>query len=350
MPHNILITGGSGYLGGTLLSRLGAAGLPPYDKLFALVRTDQQSEAVRQYGAEPLTIDLKDEAAVRAAVVDNAITIVYYLIDPFHSQAQLHIIKALAEVKKTTGQDVHFLHTTGAKLFSSHAGAPTDRPLLDTDPKLYDLQKSQKPPVLDLMKTAINTNCQVIEETEKYGVRGYIFTPCIVYGKGEGFGNPISIQTVAIVRAAKGVKRVYRVDEDQPSWPVCHVLDNTTLYIQILRKILAGENPPHGKEGYYLASPGSVVWDDLYAAMATALAKRNIVDDASVALADDQIIGKMAEAMKISPEYVPFSLGGKCTFTAQRGKDIGWEPQYAPEHILEDADAEVELILKHLKG
>lgn len=35
-------------------------------------------------------------------------------------------------------------------------------------------------------------------------------------GKGEGFGNKISIQTVAIVRAAKAAQRVYKVDDGRP--------------------------------------------------------------------------------------------------------------------------------------
>lgn len=37
----------------------------------------------------------------------------------------------------------------------------------------------------------------------------------------------------------------------------------------------------------------------------------------------------------------------RCKFTAEHGKKIGWKPRYAPEHILEDADAEVELILNN---
>lgn len=39
-------------------------------------------------------------------------------------------------------------------MFSSHAGAPTDAPLLDTEPALYSIQKSQveKAP-FDLIKT-----------------------------------------------------------------------------------------------------------------------------------------------------------------------------------------------------
>jgi len=41
--------------------------------------------------------------------------------------------------------------TSGAKIFSSHAHAPTDKPLLDTRPDLYDIQKAQRP-VLDFFK------------------------------------------------------------------------------------------------------------------------------------------------------------------------------------------------------
>ena len=38
----------------------------------------------------------------------------------------------------------------------------------------------------------------------------------------------------------------------------------------------------------------------------------------------------------------------RCTFTAAHGESLGWKPQYAPEHILETADEEVELILQNL--
>jgi Na+-transporting NADH:ubiquinone oxidoreductase subunit NqrE len=52
----------------------------------------------------------------------------------------------------------------------------------------------------------------VIETAEAHGVRSYIFIPCIVYGEGEGFGNRISIQTTAVVRAAKKAGAVYDVN------------------------------------------------------------------------------------------------------------------------------------------
>lgn len=310
MPHKVLITGGSGYLGGTLLARLAHTKLPAYEKLYALVRSDSQAEAVRQYGAEPLTFSPHDEQAVRQNVVKHGITIVFFLIDAFRADSQVYFIKALAEVKASTGQEVHFLHTSGAKLFSSHAGAPTDRPLLDSDPKLYEVQKAQKP-LLDGPQTAVTTNNTVVEQGEALGVRTYVFVPCIVYGRGEGFGNPISIQTVAIVKAAKATGRVYKVDADRPAWPVCHVIDNATLYIALLSKILEGENVDHGRHGYYLASSGSVAWEDLYSGIAKCLLQKGVIDDDEIPLADDPALQKMAAALGVPKEFVAFSLGGR---------------------------------------
>jgi hypothetical protein len=39
----------------------------------------------------------------------------------------------------------------------------------------------------------------------------------------------------------------------------------------------------------------------------------------------------------------------RCTLRAERARELGWKAEYPPEHILEAADAEVELILKCFK-
>ncbi|PWY83339.1 NAD(P)-binding protein [Aspergillus heteromorphus CBS 117.55] len=345
--HNILLTGASGYLGGTLLARWSAAQLPPYATLYALVRTEGQAQAVRQYGAEPLILDLEDDEAVTRAIVAHGISIIYFLIAAGNARYQPTMIRALAQVQQTTGREVHFLHTTGAKAFSGHAGHPTDIPLSDADPSLYDLLSCPKA-AHPWLGRASGVNRTVIEAAETHGVRSYIFIPCIVYGPGEGFGNRISIQTQAIVKAAVGTKHIYRVDSDRPTWPVCHVQDTASLYLELLRRVLRGDKLDSGKQGYYLAASGSVAWEALYDAMGQRLAARGVVEDAAIRDASEADLERIGEVIERPKDFVPLEIGGKCTLEAHHGRQIGWEPQYGPEHILAAAAEEVDLILGNL--
>jgi hypothetical protein len=152
MSPPILITGTSGYLGGTLLSHLSHTPLPPQSTLYALVRSDSQASRVQVYGCTPLFLDFDDEAAVIKAIVDANISIIFFLIDALHSGLQIPLIKALGEVRRKNGGHVHFLHTSGAKIFSGHAGMPVDRDVNDTDKGLYEMQKEANAPH-EIMKT-----------------------------------------------------------------------------------------------------------------------------------------------------------------------------------------------------
>ena len=94
---------------------------------------------------------------------------------------------------------------------------------------------------------------------------------------------------------------------------MCHIVDNTNLYLQLMWKILAGDDLESGKRGYYLAASGGVAWEDIYAAFATALASRGAVDDASVKRATDKELHKMGVALGCpnNLEFVSMQLGGR---------------------------------------
>lgn len=110
------------------------------------MRTEDQAQKVKQYGAEPLICNISDHDQVTRAIIDKSITVIYFLIDAYADTHQKVMIKPLGKVKEQTGREVHFLHTAGAKHFSRHSGIHLYEPLLDTDPELYDIEKAAVPP------------------------------------------------------------------------------------------------------------------------------------------------------------------------------------------------------------
>lgn len=92
---------------------------------------------------------------------------------------------------------------------------------------------------------------------------------------------------------------------------MCHILDNTSLYIQILHRILSNDPPPFGKNGFYLASSGSVKWEDIYATVAKAMHKRGLTSGEDVVLAGEAATKSIAQALKCPPEMVAVQIGGK---------------------------------------
>ena len=171
MSRNILITGGSGYIGGSLLAELqNITDLPSHGAIYALVRSKEQAEKVESYyNATPLTLDLEDQSAITATLLEKQISVVFFLINAFNADSQVKFIEALASVKDRHGIQTHFLHTTGAKLFSSFTGHPTDRVLSDAEEGLYGIQeaaRSKFPPMETVCDANPDTVCRLYLVTD----------------------------------------------------------------------------------------------------------------------------------------------------------------------------------------
>lgn len=69
--QKILITGASGYIGGSLISLIQSQSLVDASRIYALVRKDEHEAAVRKLGLHPLRFNLDDKTEVEEAIVRN---------------------------------------------------------------------------------------------------------------------------------------------------------------------------------------------------------------------------------------------------------------------------------------
>ncbi|KAJ7702275.1 NAD-P-binding protein [Mycena rosella] len=350
----ILLTGASGYIGGVLLNRI-KSDLPTAE-LYALVRTADQAEKVQSLGAHPVQFNFnKDLPQIAQTVIENGVTIVVHTADAMNFGPAQNFIEALSEVKKRTGRPVHFIHTSGAKFFSSHAGVqlPPGEFIRDTQ-DTYTLQRTFKSPHA-VMNQAVNTNISIFDLSESLDVRAYILVPPMVYGPGEGFGNKISIQFVAIVRLAVALQYLPQIPADDETWVLCHLQDLVSLYMTLLKAITASENPPFGKKhGYYFAENGVFSWKALYEGIASRLGslgyfKGQTAGEIPLVKATEEHIQRASQVLGIPPAYVTVSVAGKCAIRGENGRQLGWEPKFGLEHLMSVVDQEVDFIIKEDK-
>jgi hypothetical protein len=88
-----------------------------------------------------MTLDLSSQSAITSALLEKDISIVFYLIDAFRAETQVRFIHTLAEAGRRRRVVTHFLHTSGAKLFSGFVGNPVERGISDADEDLFEMQK-----------------------------------------------------------------------------------------------------------------------------------------------------------------------------------------------------------------
>ncbi|KAF9073407.1 hypothetical protein BDP27DRAFT_1216127, partial [Rhodocollybia butyracea] len=344
----ILLTGASGYLGGSVLVHL----LTKFDleankiKLYTLVRKTEQVTKVHELGGNvtPLVGDVQDGETMKELIVSNSISVVIETVDARQFAVAEPCIEALAIVKEKLNVPVHFVHTSGAKMFSSHVGMDQSG-FLNDDGDVYGTVSALNT-THPVMKQFVLLNNRIIDFAESKGVRSYIVAPPMVYGPGKGFGNKISIQNVAIVRVARALGQLYQVDKTNTIWALMHIDDQAALYTQVLSSLLRLE-APYGKKGFYFSENGTFSWRDLSLAILNALRKRNNLDVVdTLPLASEEDLIAMGKVLECNVGMVPVSLAGNCLFRGNNSRKIGWTPEHGVEHLMRSVESEVAHIVK----
>lgn len=200
---NILLTGGTGFVGHAVLRQLVEAG----HQVTGLVRSDTSADQVRSTGASALIGDLLDTdwVAAELAATDGAI----HTASPGDAtSADFDTSMARAAVRAFSGTTKPYVHTSGIWIYGSGAGMSEDSPL--------------QPPALTAWRPGVEA---IVLDSD---ILASVVVPSVVYGHGSGLPNLL----VHAPRTADGALTL--IGDGRQHWSTVHVEDLAALYLLVV--------------------------------------------------------------------------------------------------------------------
>ncbi|KAJ5604633.1 NAD dependent epimerase/dehydratase [Penicillium lagena] len=323
-PSNILLTGATGFIGGTVLHRL----LDTTDaalkslSITAVVRRPDQADLLAGKGVQTVLVnDLGD--ADRLEQVASSHDIVVNVASGHHSDAPKALIRGLQKRREETGADVHFLHLSGTTNIaaSSITQSPFEVQTFSDKDNIYEYELLREANQAYGQRTA---DVNVIQTGESANVKTYIVMPPSVYGRGDGWFKRQSHQIPTLIRNAITTGYSEHLNAGTTNSGHVHVADLSSLYALLLEKILSGVDVPFGRNGYYFSSTGSHSWLDVttqigkigfnLGALQSATPRSISLEEAAVKLADGDT--QFAEAC----------FSSNSSTKPEKAYELGWKP------------------------
>lgn len=213
----ILLTGATGYIGGTVALRLMAAG----HDIVGLVRTPEGAAKLGALGVEPLLGSLADRDVLAAAArrVDGVINAA--------SSDNRDIIAAVLPALEGSGKV--FIQTSGSSIVGDKAAGEASDKIYDETTPLHPLP--EKAP-----RVAIDREVMAAAQS---GVRAIVLCPSLIYGRGRGVHrDSVQVPRLIDLAQASGVGR--HIGRGENIWSHVHVDDVAELFLLALEKAPAG--------------------------------------------------------------------------------------------------------------
>ncbi len=284
----VFVTGASGYIGGSVATRLVEAG----HDVRGLVRSPARAEAVKRFGVEPVLGDLGDRdllaaEARRADAVVNA-------ANSDHRGAVEALVEALAGSGKT------LLHTSGSSIVATDARGESSDAVFDDDTPFEPIPEKAARVAIDRYVTGAAGR----------GVRSAVLCNTLIYGRGLG-AHEDSIQVPILARQARRSGIARHIGPGRNVWSTVHVEDMADLYLLAL-------------EG---AEPGSFMFvengEASFRDMASAIGR-------TLGFGEAHPWPMEAAVAEWGFERAAYALGSNSRVRGRRAREaLGWSPQRA---------------------
>ncbi|KAG8671910.1 hypothetical protein FPOAC2_05270 [Fusarium poae] len=257
----VLLTGATGYIGGTVLSTILTSSHPSLKNIHitVLVRRQDQADILSSLGVTPILFKSLDDTELLTEAASTH-DIVIHAANGYHIPSAKALLTGLVQRKAKTGNPVHYIHNSGTSNFGNRpvSGKYLEGPRVFSDKEdIYAYEKFREEKEQYKQRTG---DVIVFETGVELGVETYIICSPLIYGCGTGLFNKSSIQIPIMIRAALERGEAIYAGDGLGVWDHTHVEDIASLYTLIVAKVLGEENIQSGKDGFYFANHGSQSW------------------------------------------------------------------------------------------
>ncbi|SJL07004.1 uncharacterized protein ARMOST_10346 [Armillaria ostoyae] len=321
---SIFFTGATGYIGGTILSRLIEHKDSKNFDITILLRPTRSPAGYEALG-------LKTAAAA---------DVVFAAADSDDLPAAQAILQGAKDRYEKTGKAPILIHTSGTGELTDNARGlhSTDVVYSDLDIPLFETLPPSQP--------HRNVDLAVIAADDEGYVKTYIVLPPTIYGvptgilHKHGLQRSLVSQVRVLVEASIARKQGGVVGEGKNHWPNVDVNEMVDLYLIIFNLALSPSSAPaefqHGRSGIYFTVSDEHQLYDVSKAAAVGLARRGIGSPEPTPFS------------KTEAEPLLFLLGtnSRVDFEKSRGKILGWKPTKGTKDLLAFVEVEIDSQLK----
>lgn len=214
----VLITGITGYIGGTIAKKL----LDRNYEVTGLIRNEAHVQELESFGIKTIVGNIHNENLIRAAVADVE-AVIHNADSADDAYAVDNLIKALEGSHKT------FIFTSGSAIFGGKEnGKKSDFVYTEDFPLTPRLE----------MASRVLINNHVLQSVQKK-IRSIVIVPTMVYGEGLGIKKD-SIQIPALIDFSQKKGHGVYFGEGENIWSNLHIEDLADLYVLALEKAKEG--------------------------------------------------------------------------------------------------------------
>ncbi|ENH75358.1 hypothetical protein FOC1_g10002914 [Fusarium oxysporum f. sp. cubense race 1] len=340
MPHNVLVTGAAGYIGGSVIADILSRTDETFKavNIFAAARSQDQVDKISKLDrVHAFLVDLQDKPAVEYAIAKYEIDIVIHTAGAIFPDMLSNLLSGLGDRRRATGNRTYLIHASSsyssvASMFTEEGGWPFGK-VKDSDP-LIDRQRE-----LGLDNPVRKTNIVLADEGKAQGVETFNIPIQLTYGRGSGECRKLSVN----IRSTK-LSMIY-LPRDSGLTHVktpgnVHISDLTDLYVLILNKILKEEPITVGTDRYFFSVAHRISWWKIMDKIAEGLYARGLVDEPTPKIWPNYDVA--ADALGFPRKFIRPMCMPNGDLEPANGTALGWRPkQDSEQKCLDQIDQEI---------